>query len=405
MLRKTAHSRKQGNRLSRLVARIFCKRSIIIIADHKTEHYPISGKLQLLVIAGVLGFITWASFSTGSYMAAKSVLKAKDQKIANTKAESAKVNTEFALLKRDLSKMLNQDGEEIQDYAKFVAKQYDLGPDGQELIGPPMKPAIPQLASKGIDTGVVFQRIEYLEQRMAEMQDQHTQMITAIKDTTKGKIAEIEQVIAGTGLPKAALQKQAERDFEKKKQAERDAADKASKSDEAQGGPYIPVGDEVLQEQDEQLYNDLRQMMILNEVQDAIPLARPIRGGKLTSGFGVRMDPFNRRLSRHMGIDLSSAYGSAVVAANDGVVTDAGWKNAYGNMVEVDHGLGITTRYGHLSKIAVRPGQRVAQGQLVGNEGSTGRSTGTHLHYEVRFNNQPLNPMNFLRVGENVQKN
>lgn len=119
--------------------------------------------------------------------------------------------------------------------------------------------------------------------------------------------------------------------------------------------------------------------------------------GKINNEFGFRRSPFGGRTYEfHGGMDIDGERGDQVFAPANGVVTEAGWKGGYGNMIEVDHGNGLKTRYGHLSKVDVQVGDSIARGQVVGFVGSTGRSTGPHLHYELRLNDRPINPRRFL---------
>lgn len=132
----------------------------------------------------------------------------------------------------------------------------------------------------------------------------------------------------------------------------------------------------------------------------AIPSLRPVEGFRLTSNFGTRNDPFRRGRRMHNGLDMAGPYGTPIYATADGIVGRAQWVSGYGKYVEINHGGEIQTRYGHMSRIMVQPGARVARGQLIGRIGSTGRSTGNHLHYEVRISGRPVNPMPFLTSGE-----
>jgi murein DD-endopeptidase MepM/ murein hydrolase activator NlpD len=127
------------------------------------------------------------------------------------------------------------------------------------------------------------------------------------------------------------------------------------------------------------------------------PLSMPLKTSfRFTSGFG-------RRWGRmHEGLDLAGAYGSPVYTTADGFVTHAGWESGYGNMVEVRHPFGLSTRYGHLSAVKVTVGQKVSRGDRIGDMGNTGRSTGTHLHYEVRVGGSAVNPMSFIKAATNV---
>ena len=127
-----------------------------------------------------------------------------------------------------------------------------------------------------------------------------------------------------------------------------------------------------------------------------LPSGRPVDKLSLTSNFGVRSDPFNGRARMHKGIDIPGPVGTPIYATADGVVNRAQWVNGYGNFVEIEHGNGMETRYGHMSKLLVEPNTRVHRGQMIGLMGSTGRSTGSHLHYEVRVEGAAVNPLPFV---------
>ena len=132
-----------------------------------------------------------------------------------------------------------------------------------------------------------------------------------------------------------------------------------------------------------------------SQMLSSTPSIAPVRG-ILTDGFGGRSDPFTGEPGTHNAIDISSAVGQPVRAPADGLVVKAEWANGYGNCVFLSHGYGFSTRYGHLSSFNVRPGDRVKRGDVIGYVGTTGRSTGPHLHYEVRLNNNPVNPLEYI---------
>jgi murein DD-endopeptidase MepM/ murein hydrolase activator NlpD len=136
----------------------------------------------------------------------------------------------------------------------------------------------------------------------------------------------------------------------------------------------------------------------------AVPLAAPTDTPSVSSGFGARVDPFNERLAFHSGVDLSGPKGADVRATGAGVVVFAGARGDYGNAVEIDHGYGIRTRYGHLSKIVAVPGTQVDKGTVIGRLGSTGRSTGPHVHYEVWYDRTVRDPEKFIKAGRDVFK-
>jgi murein DD-endopeptidase MepM/ murein hydrolase activator NlpD len=131
----------------------------------------------------------------------------------------------------------------------------------------------------------------------------------------------------------------------------------------------------------------------------SMPVDSPVR---FTSGFGGRNDPFGRGWRRHEGQDLAGSYGAPILATADGVVTYAGWESGYGRLVKIKHDFGIETRYGHLSQIRVNVGDRVSRGDRIGDMGNSGRSTGTHLHYEIRIGGDAINPMTFIKAARDV---
>jgi murein DD-endopeptidase MepM/ murein hydrolase activator NlpD len=143
----------------------------------------------------------------------------------------------------------------------------------------------------------------------------------------------------------------------------------------------------------------LTRLEFVRETARDLPFSSPAPGHGMTSRFGNRVDPFLGRLALHAGIDFEARTGDEVKSTGAGRVVAAGVAGGYGNMVEIDHGHGISTRYGHLSRVAVEVGDEVATGDMIGRAGSTGRSTGPHVHYEIRRNGQAIDPMHFLNAG------
>ena len=167
----------------------------------------------------------------------------------------------------------------------------------------------------------------------------------------------------------------------------------------AEGGPFEAVssGDATFK----QLFTSWKKLDNLADGAIAVPSDKPVKTAAFTSGYGVRSDPFKGRAAMHAGIDLAGPVGTPIYATADGTVRESGFHNGgYGNLVKLDHGRGIETRYGHMSAILVRVGQRVTRGQMIGRMGSTGRSTGSHLHYEVRIDTRAVNPIPFMKSSD-----
>jgi murein DD-endopeptidase MepM/ murein hydrolase activator NlpD len=172
----------------------------------------------------------------------------------------------------------------------------------------------------------------------------------------------------------------------------------------ATGGPFVPVkgvaGASTFDRQFYRLKLARAQVERLTRTLTVVPIRKPMIGDlELTSGFGVRNDPFLRSPAMHTGLDFRADMGDPARATAAGTVTIAGWNSGYGKMVEVDHGNGLATRYAHLSAIDVAVGDKIRIGQVVGRVGTTGRSTGPHLHYETRIDGDPVDPQKFLRAG------
>jgi len=167
------------------------------------------------------------------------------------------------------------------------------------------------------------------------------------------------------------------------------------------GGPFVEPerGDDLFDISIEELDAALRRLETLRVKAESLPYGNPAPGKSVTSRYGNRIDPFLGRLAFHAGIDFHAQTGAKVLSTGAGTVITAEYSGGYGNLVEVDHGHGITTRFGHLSRVLVKKGDRVSAGDIIGRAGTTGRSTGPHVHYEVRRNGQAVDPVHFLNAG------
>ncbi len=171
------------------------------------------------------------------------------------------------------------------------------------------------------------------------------------------------------------------------------------------GGPFIPLtGADPFDAKVKELDAALDKLDAAKATARRLPLGLPAPGQPVTSTFGVRTDPILGTPAMHSGIDFRAPVGMAARATAPGTVIKAGWNGGYGQMVEIAHGGGFSTRYAHLSRIDVTEGEKVAAGAIVGESGSTGRSTGPHLHYEVRENGEAVDPIRFLQAGKKIRQ-
>ncbi|MCV0428980.1 MAG: M23 family metallopeptidase [Roseibium sp.] len=168
------------------------------------------------------------------------------------------------------------------------------------------------------------------------------------------------------------------------------------------GGPFHPISTETFPDRIRRADSALKTLRRVKFAALRLPIKRPVRNGSVSSSYGPRVDPFLKRLAMHTGIDFKAPYGSRVYATAPGTVISAGRNGGYGKMIEIRHANGFVTRYAHLSRIQISEGDHVLAGDLIGNVGSTGRSTGPHLHYEIRRKDKPRNPAAFLSAGEKL---
>jgi murein DD-endopeptidase MepM/ murein hydrolase activator NlpD len=217
----------------------------------------------------------------------------------------------------------------------------------------------------------------------------HQQALAALNERARRAIGDVERVLAAAGLD-----------------ARRLAPPAATPPAAGRGGPFLRWTDQFAEPgvpaspADARAAADLARLETLRQLLDAVPVTSPIDAGfAVQSGFGHRRDPFNGRSAFHTGVDLQAPRHTAIRATAAGKVTHADWSGAYGRLVEIDHGHGIRTRYAHLSRLAVKAGAAVARGDEIGSLGSSGRSTGHHLHYEVLVDGRHVNPTRFMKAG------
>ena len=202
-----------------------------------------------------------------------------------------------------------------------------------------------------------------------------------------------------------------EKMFRDAKLSPEDLLDAVRSGYNGQGGPLTPInlstrgnaGPSVEELRANAILKGLDEINLYRLAAFKAPFAMPVQDAfRWTSGFGYRNDPKGGGNRMHEGTDLAGAYGTSIYATADGVVTEAGWSNGYGRLVKIQHAFGLETRYGHLSQVRVEVGQKVSRGDRIGDMGNSGRSTGTHLHYEIRVNGTAINPMTFIKAATNV---
>jgi murein DD-endopeptidase MepM/ murein hydrolase activator NlpD len=240
-------------------------------------------------------------------------------------------------------------------------------------------------AARQAEIGLRWQ-LARLEAEIKQLRSRREMAQLWLKDWVSGSTEALERLFVETGVDVEQL------------------LERVSPPELGQGGPLQlaavePSGAHATALPADPIGTDIQRLAALQRLTRVLPLGAPLDHFDLASPFGKRRDPFTKGWAYHAGLDFHAAAGSAALATAPGTVTQAGANGPYGNMVEIDHGMGVVTRYAHLKKVSVAPGDQVKHRQPIGIIGSSGRSTGIHLHYEVRIDDVAYDPVRFLEAG------
>jgi murein DD-endopeptidase MepM/ murein hydrolase activator NlpD len=318
----------------------------------------------------------------------ETILTAYEDRIAELRIEVDRLHSRYYVQTGDINLQLQelaQQQEVLTEQHQFVRlladKAHELGIETADLPAP--VETEPNLTSA---VGSPATDIETAGQQVQQMMDDTRLALASIGDAASTSADEILAELGGIGIRPALPEGAA-----------------------AEGGPLLPPSDgpdaASLVDDANAVMMALTRFKAAQGAADAAPVHQPLAGVmRISSGYGNRRDPFSGGRAFHAGLDLPQPSGTAVLAAGAGTVTFAGPKSGYGNVVEIDHGGGIVTRYAHLSAFLVEAGQSVQTGTPIAKVGSTGRSTGPHLHFEVRRDDKTLDPQIFLKAGTRLQR-
>lgn len=242
------------------------------------------------------------------------------------------------------------------------------------------------------DAAGAFLAAQELEHEARLMEERNDRIFTQLEDAVSVSLTPLDKMFRKAGLPTDRIIEQVRRGYS------------------GQGGPLTPLSFSTKGQMPDAdslranaILGSLDRMNIYRIAAEKAPFAVPVKSAfRYTSGFGVRSDPFTGGSRMHAGTDFAAPSGTPIYATADGIVTHAGWLSGFGRLVKIKHEFGIETLYAHQSQIRVKVGQRVSRGERIGDMGSSGRSTGTHLHYEVRVGGKPVNPMIYIKAANDV---
>ncbi len=398
------------NKLKVLTERLFPERQLYFRTNGIVRFISISRRSQLLITSVLSGVVIWSAVTTYSFIFRAEILAAKDMELVQTEEKYHAANQQFDQLKNDIAKStkaLEQRQiylQQLLDADKSLSAPVEdnvmdtTGGDGDETREP-LKAPFP-VSDKHADSPAdkIFaehhNQLNNLAFSLSRIEQQQQALAERMIARLSNKIEYVESTLQKSGIKAHKLMQLAE--------------NRPSLS-MAMGGPFILYAensdtDLSTNEPFAKLYTYHNRLIDLENSVQHIPVGKPAKKYYISSGFGIRKDPFRKKWARHHGIDMAGWWKTPIYASADGTVIKAGRNGAYGNFIEIDHGNGFRSRYGHLSKIKVKKGDRVTLEQEIGLMGSTGRSTSPHLHYEIWFNGKPINPFNIFKAADNVLK-
>jgi len=382
--------------LDKVISKFFAKKTILIITENRSFAINFYKSHQIILTLIAVSLFYFAGEIFGETAKISSQMSHKNSEIENLQA----VNSYFKSELKNLNAKLNK----IDEYLALSSAK-----EGQELS-----------KNKGEKSKILNLLQNITNQKEKEsLQDisQINQTMNRIEEKITNRSLQIQEAIKMTGLNLKQIPT-AQSSYKKTEKIKEISLNDPKDLLKKQGGPLLQEDENLqsfsrfdqekisfaLENEKKDFDNKIKHLIALEKISHQMPFEKPMKNYYISSGFGVRYDPITGSVANHQGLDFVGPKGEKIFAVADGVVSMAEKFSDYGNAVDIEHGLGISTRYAHLSKIFVERGQKIKKGQLIASQGSTGRSTGEHLHYEVRYKNNPLNPKKFLEAGEIIKQ-
>jgi murein DD-endopeptidase MepM/ murein hydrolase activator NlpD len=394
------------DRLKNIKATYFPERQLFLRSEGRVRFLTISSYFQIAMALAIFAAFIWGILTSYAYLTRDITLEQKNREIADISADYQSLSSDFTALEAEIERRATQ-LEERQRYLEQInavedhevieqpvdtSESADEISQADEAITPKASlfERIWSEAPKEQPVVPVAERREQLLARLERLTRRQNDLAVQHLSTLDSEIANIQNTIEPTSVTVASL------------------VDGATETPLGIGGPYIPVGEfePVFDTKDAEIYDKIidsaERLKIVTKMLDSFPAGEPAAKYYLSSKFGRRIDPIKKTWSTHYALDLAGWPGTAIQAAAPGKVVKAGWLGPYGQMIEIDHGNGFRTRYGHMRKLRAKKGDIVELGQRIGDMGKTGRVTDTHLHYEIWYKGKVIDPLPFLKAGNDV---
>jgi murein DD-endopeptidase MepM/ murein hydrolase activator NlpD len=410
--------------LSRAAARFqrfrldyFPERQLFLRSEGRVRFLTIHSYTQMTAATAIIVSLGWGAVTSYAYLSRDFVIEDKNNTISSMSAQYQTLSTDFSVLEEEFERRAQLLEERQQFIENFIEPETDAALQNTALDAEQSKNSAAPIEKKTeakqkteapdqislLDRlfssedekkpAAKLSNIERRQQLLARLQTMETRqraVATILNQRILDQLKVVDETLVATPLTTTRLVDDGQFEL-------------------AAGGPFIPdrVFDGVFDAEDGLVFLTLKEnsdrLKMVTNALDSYPVGKPAADYYLSSRFGRRRDPVDRtRWGNHPGLDLAAWPGTAIMATAPGTVIYSGWYGPYGNMIEIDHGNGFHTRYGHMRKLNVKKNEDVNLGQKIGEMGSTGRVTGTHVHYEVWFNGEVIDPMPIMKAAANV---
>lgn len=423
-------------RLKEMLARVTEPREIVFYGGGSVRHIRIRRWMQFPALVVFMALVGWLVHVNVVYFGFDRIIQSKNEEIASAIEQNTLLAGRVSNMRDDITDvsgtlkqshhnmvgLISQNdgyraevdklklavrnsegkrGEQLRRQAALTAnlegleRQIEKTEKAGVHVSQKLEETKSQLTTALVDRGAfasardwLEKRVEKLEQRIVFLRQTQKVALARVNARTLKDISKIEGIIKTVGLDPTKLLRAFNPEFYET------------------GGPFVSEegSSASIRDEDALLERHLIHWQDLQKLLKSLPLIAPLDHYRLASGFGRRRDPVNRKWGHHKGIDMAANLRTTVMATAAGKVVFSGWKGRYGRMVEIDHGAGIKTRYGHLRRASVKRGQQVRLGDKIGQLGSSGRSTGPHVHYEIVIDGKQIDPNRFIKAGKDVFK-
>ncbi|MBE6452802.1 MAG: hypothetical protein E7012_04865 [Alphaproteobacteria bacterium] len=386
----------------------FSEKEIIFRSSGRAKVFTLSSRLQVIILILFCFISVWSFYSYHLYNKTGRIINYKDQELVETRDAYVDLMSDFVAIHKNIDEVLSAIGKTgsksnkklddykrqamiMEDKIKQITAEKDWTDDKTLSEKTNINEALLQRDIAISERDELRKQLDELEDAVKEIKQAELEVFNRVEAIAKKEISKIKSAFSNINVPL-------------KQQGKYFNPLANSKKRDSSGGPYIPaqlssIQDKRFNQKIADIYKAADDLEYYREVVKGVPFGKPVWSYWLSSKFGYRKDPFNKKRAGHKGVDLASRTGNKIQVKANGKVTRVQFSNkGYGNNVTIDHGNGFVTKYAHLHKIYVKKGDYLKIDDIIGEVGNTGRSTGPHLHYEILYQGHPVDPMPFMQI-------